>query len=355
MKKKVVSMLAVVLVLTPLSQVRAEFSDVSPEYPYYDAIMYVQEQGIVEGYSDGTFRPDNKINRAEFTKILVEAAVGTPEAEIAQNCFSDVNNQWFYVYVCFAKGKGWVGGYADGSFKPEQPINFAEAAKIIVNTMIAKTAAGDPWYKPYVDALYAKYAIPNTIGTFGDELTRGEMAEMIYRLKADVKVQSKSYDELDQADWLTYTSMAVPFRIQYPADYTAKTDTAETVNMDRQLQAVNFSKSKTCPPNYEGYCMEKYFTVRVFNNQGSQTLDQFVDLTERYDNWEIRAYDVKVDGQSAMLLYPSETELYARRFVFGHGSQLATDVYQYFFEIELSSGIDQELQYEILESFDNGQ
>ena len=176
------------------------FSDVPKEHNYFDAIEYVKSNSIVQGYSDGTFKPDNTINRAEFLKILIEAKI--KNSDIILNCieqpFSDVPvAEWYAAYACFAKQEGIIKGYSDGSFKPSQTITFAEAAKIVVNTMIEKTeeGSGEDWYKPFVQKLedreiFADMQYCPTGNDFDPEcapdklkLTRGNMAGIIYLLK----------------------------------------------------------------------------------------------------------------------------------------------------------------------------
>lgn len=188
----------------------AAFSDVPDGHPYKEAISYMQAQSIVEGYEDGTYRPDNTINRAEFTKILMymmrmripidpRGLVGKQACDVSsippEKLFSDVgSNQWYSIPVCEAKANGAIGGYPDGTFKPGNTINFAEAAKIIVNVYGYETGSDPVWYKPFTDALAARSAIPESITNFDKFITRGEMAEIIFRLEGnpEVEVQPES-------------------------------------------------------------------------------------------------------------------------------------------------------------------
>lgn len=190
------------------------FSDVTNVSPNFNAIAYLKGQGIVSGYPDGTFKPDNKINRAEFTKIVVGAMNDKAKVDScindnfkAQNgvVFSDVKpavgNEpptWYLDYVCYAKVKGIVKGYDDGTFKPEQNINFVEAAKIVVLALnVSSHNETTPWYKNYVLALETVFAIPTTIKTFNQQLTRGEMAEIVYRVIAHITSKaSTNYSSL---------------------------------------------------------------------------------------------------------------------------------------------------------------
>lgn len=169
------------------------YSDVLDEDPYAEAIGFITEQGIVKGYDDGTYRPNNKINRAEFTKIIVGAKLGSNPTHKAANCFPDVKaSDWFASYVCYAKDAGIIGGYPDGTFKPANNINLVEAAKILVNTLNVSTnpPTGSEWYSEYINAMADNKYLPPSFSYFDQEVSRGEMAEMVWRILEDVSDQS---------------------------------------------------------------------------------------------------------------------------------------------------------------------
>lgn len=180
-----------------VSPALAAFPDVPAQHPHGEGIEYSQEQGIVSGYPDGSFQPDRSVNRAEFTKIIMEALFAD---EISgMNCFPDVADEWFAGYVCTAKSQQILSGYPDGSFKPAQTIAFAEAAKIIVNAFGYPVDTQDPiWFQPFVEELGIRRAIPTSVNGFGKEMSRGEMAEIIYRLMAGVTDKpSHTYSDLE--------------------------------------------------------------------------------------------------------------------------------------------------------------
>lgn len=166
----------------------ATFNDVPLFADYSDAVEYVHTAGYVSGYADGTFRPETQINRAEFLKILVEAVNKRSGSQVAldsytsQKCFSDVAaNQWYTPYVCYAKAKGIIGGYPDGSFQPDKSINLAESLKIILNAYgipLAATQGGD-WFDVYMGAATNLNMLSHVFLTPSDFVTRGEMAELI--------------------------------------------------------------------------------------------------------------------------------------------------------------------------------
>jgi len=96
------------------------------------ALTLLKGKEIMTGYPDGFFRPSEKINRAEFAKIVIQAFQVTPNTDQYHDCFPDVTTQWFAKFVCFAKEKGWVSGYSDGLFRPEQQVSNMEALKILL-------------------------------------------------------------------------------------------------------------------------------------------------------------------------------------------------------------------------------
>jgi uncharacterized secreted protein with C-terminal beta-propeller domain len=185
------------------------FSDVPKESFSTDSLEYLKENKVISGYPDGTFKPENEINRAEFTKIIVGALTDSPKGS---NCFTDVKDEWFAPYVCEAKERKIIDGYADGSFKPAENINFSEASKIVANAFgVTADNDGDPnaanWYQPFVVGLETQKAIPLSVEFFDEKITRDEMAEMTYRLKAKVKDKgSRSYEEIKGDDFVTVDS-----------------------------------------------------------------------------------------------------------------------------------------------------
>ena len=110
------------------------FSDVSADKWYNNAVSTLSRMGVIGGYADGTFRPDASISRAEFAKIAVSFTQNNGSA--VYNYFTDVKTtDWFAPYVTAAKDAGLIEGYSDGSFKPESKITRAEACAIVNRTL----------------------------------------------------------------------------------------------------------------------------------------------------------------------------------------------------------------------------
>ncbi|MFH1533626.1 MAG: beta-propeller domain-containing protein [Nitrospirota bacterium] len=161
----------------------SSFSDVGEWDTTFKAIDYLRNEGVVVGYEDGTYGIDSNINRAEFLKIVMEV---TDYELSGEDCFPDVTDQWFAPYVCTANELGFVDGYDDGNFKPENDINFAEASKIVTNILGMELVEDDQeWFSPYVLALEENDSIPAEINGFDHDVLRGEMAEMIWRIDTE--------------------------------------------------------------------------------------------------------------------------------------------------------------------------
>lgn len=110
------------------------FSDVSADKWYNNAVSTLCNMGVIGGYADGTFLPDAPISRAEFAKIAVSFMQNNGSA--TYNYFTDVKTtDWFAPYVTAAKDAGLIEGYSDGSFKPESKITRAEACAIVNRTL----------------------------------------------------------------------------------------------------------------------------------------------------------------------------------------------------------------------------
>jgi hypothetical protein len=110
-----------------------EFNDVPASYQYASSISFLKNKGIIKGYDDNTFKPDDILKRDQLVKIIVTARNAEPLSLMHSYCFDDVKNEWFARYVCFAKTKGWVTGYDDGTFRPEKNLTEGETVSMILN------------------------------------------------------------------------------------------------------------------------------------------------------------------------------------------------------------------------------
>lgn len=115
----------------------AGFNDIDSRVWYADTVGYAVEKGIVSGYPDGSFRPDQAITRAEFSSIASRFAQLTLEKNLF---FTDLPpSHWGYKAVRLAASNGWIFGYPDNTFRPERAITRAEVTSI-TNRMLNRQA-----------------------------------------------------------------------------------------------------------------------------------------------------------------------------------------------------------------------
>ena len=103
------------------------YSDVSTGQWYNNAVSTMTRAGIVNGYPDGTFRPNAPITRAEMAKIIALFA----KLDKSTDRFPDAAGHWAEAYIRLAAGNGWIEGYPDGTFRPNQSITRAETVTMI--------------------------------------------------------------------------------------------------------------------------------------------------------------------------------------------------------------------------------
>lgn len=108
------------------------FSDVKPGDWYNTAVSTMVNAGVITGYNDGTFRPNDPITRAEFATI---AARFLSDPYSLQDQFYDTEGHWAEVYINRAAEVGWINGYNDGSFRPNKAITRAEAVTLVNNVL----------------------------------------------------------------------------------------------------------------------------------------------------------------------------------------------------------------------------
>lgn len=156
-------------------------------------ILDFVSKGYVAGYEDNTFRPENSITRAEFVKLVNKVFKFT---ETGSENFSDVNSsQWYYNDICIGLKAGYINGYEDGTFRPENPITREEACKTIAKVMNLRGDGNltfkdsnqiSDWAKEYVDALSDNKIIngyeDNTFRP-NNNMTRAETVTILSRVE----------------------------------------------------------------------------------------------------------------------------------------------------------------------------
>ncbi|MBI2634514.1 septal ring lytic transglycosylase RlpA family protein [Candidatus Peregrinibacteria bacterium] len=234
----------------------AAFSDIKEGDRNYLAITYLQDQGIITGYDDNTFKSGAKINRAEALKMIISAIpmsisidsvvledTTVTVSEFSQSAVvSEASNlfpfpqthpfpdtpidSWYTPYIQFAKQKNIISGRPDGNFHPEENINLAESLKILLETAksaditisldnvtvslsnhdftvlenyLHKDTTKNEWFAKYTTLASSLGLLDiqknDTINP-QQEMTRGYLAEIIYRFQ-----KSREGYEFGKATW----------------------------------------------------------------------------------------------------------------------------------------------------------
>lgn len=115
------------------------FSDVTADAWYNNAVSTMVNAGIIQGYEDGTFRPNNNITRAEFAAIA--SRFMSSGYDVEEDLFTDIANHWARENINDAAMTKWINGYPDGTFLPDKAITRAEAVTLVNNVLQRKPDA----------------------------------------------------------------------------------------------------------------------------------------------------------------------------------------------------------------------
>ena len=192
MKKRILTWLLAVSMLASLLTVPAgaanatRFSDVADNYTA-TAIETLRLMGVLDGYSDGTFRPNAALTRAQFCKMAVYAMDGSSELGrySTVTIFPDVKPSfWASSYINMAAKKGVIAGFADGKFKPNQTVTAGQAVTILMRGLGYKDAnMGGVWPQGYMAEAKTCGLLKSTgITSAYSALTRGQAAKLFLNL-----------------------------------------------------------------------------------------------------------------------------------------------------------------------------
>jgi hypothetical protein len=168
-----------------------QFKDIK-EHWARESINELYRRGVVSGKAEDRFDPNAPVTRAELAKIVINAFGHQADEADSADAFADVpGSAWFAGYVARAKALGIVGGYGDGSFRPNEPVNRAAALKMITLAAGADYMGFEPsfgdvrssdWYASYVGFAQKSGIVGGyPDGTFrpGNLITRAEVAKIV--------------------------------------------------------------------------------------------------------------------------------------------------------------------------------
>ena len=251
------------------------FTDVDNNHPYLPAIRFLKQNGIINGYSDGSFKPNQEVNRAEALKLLTlsEKILGEGAAsEDAEMIFdqeavaeddninfdlTDVpEDGWYYKYVKQAFKNKIINGYNDRTFRPGTTVNLAEAVKMLLETNSVelpnpndiiknpfKDADMNAWYAVYLQYAKNKYILIADMDLKvrpEKDITRQEMANLIYRFYnlEESQIYGRASYYADYFDGKTAASGQVFYQDEYTAAHL-------TLPFNSMVKVVNLANNKS--------------------------------------------------------------------------------------------------------------
>ena len=177
------------------------FNDINDESWSKNAVIELYNLGIVNGYEDGSFKPENSVTRAEFLKFIITALeAGVSENNISLPFSDTYNSEWYAPYVSAALNLKMVNGYDDETFRPDSYISREEAAAIVCRGIDAMGISLDSYRLKitfedeniisdyavdYVYRLYSSGVIngdENQCFRPKDDMSRAETAQLIWNL-----------------------------------------------------------------------------------------------------------------------------------------------------------------------------
>lgn len=185
--KKVISSAAVVaMVASSVSAMAVTFPDVDESASYANAVSTLTALGVVDGDDQGLFNPDKNVTRAEFAKMVVEAlGEGAAASATTTSRFTDAANttvHWAAGYIAQGVADGFINGYDDTTFGPDDSVTYEQAVKMLVAaigyTTYAEKAGGYPsGYLSYGSSLKIINGV--TVDSNSTALTRSQCAVLI--------------------------------------------------------------------------------------------------------------------------------------------------------------------------------
>ncbi|CEP96846.1 glucan endo-1 [[Clostridium] sordellii] len=212
MKKHLISTFALGMIISTTLSVHADnkVKDINGHWANKQISKFI-ENSYANGYEDNTFRPDNQITRAEFVK-LVNKYFGFNDKGISK--FKDINQKdWYYNDVCIAIQAGYINGYEDNTFRPDNPITREEASKIIVSIKKQQDNTYDKldtfpdknlvsnWAKPYIEgAIENGYLKGDTLKNLRptSRITRAESVTLLSRIENNGEIKPVVVEKKDK-------------------------------------------------------------------------------------------------------------------------------------------------------------
>lgn len=185
------------------------FTDLDENHEFYRAVSYLYRQGTINGYPDKSFKPNNTVSRIEALKMIFNGMEVGIDEDYSYAFTDAAKGKWYSDILGTAVNMGVVKGYEDGSVRPSDGVNRVEFLKMLfasTDLSVDPVVLDDPyldvdnlsWYAPYVQFAKENNLFPSANEHFSpsQEVSRVEMAEVLYRLIAVLQNDGEPYNVL---------------------------------------------------------------------------------------------------------------------------------------------------------------
>ena len=291
LKKTLAVVLAFAMVLS-MGLTSFAYTDVTAGTKVSEAVGILSNLGILTGFEDGTFRPDETVTRAQMAAIICRVLGYGDQAEssVGTTAFSDVaGDHWASGYINVAHAQQIINGYPDGTYRPENTVAYEEAIKMIVVALgyeLAAQAKGG-WSQGYLAIASGEGITRNANGTVGSAAARSTIAVLVYN-SLEVRL-------MDQNTWTTAGDK----------DEYKKTD--DTI-LSKYLEV----------QKWEGIVSQ--VPVAKFAQEGyTEDADQMMKLTgavcKEYNAGKLEAIDETLTGEIDCSLVPEANTLAGKKVI----------------------------------------
>ena len=205
--KKLISTVAAVAMLASTASVFAlDFPDVDESASYANSVEALTALGVVNGDDNGLFNPENTVTRAEFAKMVVEAlGEGDAAASSTYTKFADTKGHWAAGYVEAGVSAGFINGYDEDNFGPDDTVQYAQAVKMLVGALgydvyASKQGGWPSGYLSYGSSLDIINGV--SVASNETELTRAQCAVLIFNAMKAPRCIVNGYDISSNGDYV---------------------------------------------------------------------------------------------------------------------------------------------------------
>lgn len=340
MKKALVLLMTVAMMLCfSATAFAANYSDMSNATDVVkNAVNKISALDIINGYEDGTYKPEATITRAEFAKIACIAA-GLKDSGTAlgntTSTFSDVKSgEWYTGWISLANSKGFVKGYEDGTFKPNQTIAYQEVVTVLMRMLGYTDQLAGPWPIDYINQAAKLSVMDNVTFTGTAAATRGDVAVLVSNTLDCYMVEfNKDIDDFSEKtkpmQTATYSWVTNPDYVT-EAEQKALTEDEKKALTDNQkspfIQKSNGTSTvnrhyKLLEDSFDGYVLEdvqltdwsvKSYSKQTFNIKAADTT---MEATLNGTAYSVGQNLFSANGHIADVFYVKDGSVLIAKFV----------------------------------------